>query len=126
MKEGSSCRSSGTGPTAYLLFADNAFTYKREGENPSKGKCMHQLCITTFLNVLHFKNIDQLKPKILGSKAVHLTWPGVKKSVEEKLKRNREIFKQCCGAGAASFGRSRSRNAMRLWLRQWYLSRLRI
>jgi hypothetical protein len=29
---------------------------------------------------------------------------------------------QCCGAGAraASFGQSRSRNAMRLLLRQWY------
>jgi hypothetical protein len=40
-------------------------------------------------------------------------------------------IEQCCGAGAASFGRSRirSRNAMRLRrlrLRQWYLSWLRI
>jgi hypothetical protein len=28
------------------------------------------------------------------------------------------LFNQCSGAGAASFGRSRSRNAVRL--RQWY------
>jgi hypothetical protein len=27
---------------------------------------------------------------------------------------------QCCGAGAAAFGWSRSRNATRLRLRQWY------
>jgi hypothetical protein len=35
-------------------------------------------------------------------------------------------FDQCCGAGAASFGRSRNHNAVRLRLRQWYLSGLGI